>query len=103
MQISFASAQESSVPKSTEKQTESMEYETKEVLEQHTHLILVIVQILTSNSTKTVSLLFGIHIMSSFIFFMLILFIVCHFEYNGKMHREVHNCSRGVSIKNYEP
>ena len=36
----------------------------------HTHLILVIVQMLTSNSTKKfVSLLFSIHIMSSFYIF----------------------------------
>ena len=85
MQISFVLAQESSVPKSTEKQTEWSMKLTKSWSSNrksfHTHLILVILQVLTSNSTKKlVSLLFSIHIMSSFIFFMLILFIVCYFE-----------------------
>ena len=74
MQISFASAKESSVSKSTEKQTEwSMKLRKSWSSNRksfHAHLILVIVQILTSNSTKKlVSLLFSIHIMSSFIIF----------------------------------
>ena len=72
-------------------------------LKLHTNLILVIVQILTSNSTKKlVSLLFSIHIMSSFIFFMLYN-LVHNLLFRIKMHWEVHYCSGGVSIKNYEP